>query len=110
MLYLGYYYFTLGVLFEAIENGTHIYFENLEGFIKLHLICIAGSPLSGSISALFWSDETHKFVHTREINDNPAVNFSLLSEFRKLQNIPYNIDFADLAMEHLLDEINGISL
>ena len=101
--------YTLGALFEAIENGTHIYFEKLEGFKKLHLISITGSPLSGSISALFWSDETHKFVHSREINDNPAVNFSLLSEFRKLQNIPYNIDFADMAMEQLLNEIKGIS-
>lgn len=101
--------YTLGALFEAMENGTHICFEKLEGFKKLHLISITGSPLSGSISALFWSDETHKFVHSREINDNPAVNFSLLSEFRKLQNIPYNIDFADIAMEQLLNEINGIS-
>jgi hypothetical protein len=101
--------YTLGALFESIENGTHIYFEKLEGFKKLHLIRITGSPLSGRISALFWSDETHKFVHSREINDNPAVNFSLLSEFRKLQNIPYNIDFADMAMEQLLNEINGIS-
>ena len=101
--------YTLGALFEAIENGTHIYFEKLEGFKKLHLISITGSPLSGRISALFWSDETHKFVHSREINDNPAVNFSLLSEFRKLRNIPYNIDFADIAMELLLNEIKGIS-
>ena len=101
--------YTLGALFEAIENGTHIYLELLEGFKKLHLISITGSPLSGSISALFWSDETHKFLHSREINDNPAVNFSLLSQFRKLQNIPYNIDFADIAMEQLINEINGIS-
>ena len=95
--------------YHLIENGTHIYLELLEGFKKLHLISITGSPLSGSISALFWSDETHKFLHSREINDNPAVNFSLLSQFRKLQNIPYNIDFADIAMEQLLNEINGIS-
>ena len=107
--HIGGYIYTLGALFEAIENGTHIYFEILEGFKKLYLISITGSPLSGSISALFWSDETHKFVHSREINDNPAVNFSLLSQFRKLQNIPYNIDFADIAMEQLINEINGVS-
>ena len=107
--HIGGYIYTLGALFEAIENGTHIYFEILEGFKKLYLISITGSPLSGSISALFWSDETHKFVHSREINDNPAINFSLLSQFRKLQNIPYNIDFADIAMEQLINEINGVS-
>ncbi len=85
MLYLGHYYFTLGVLLEAIENGTHIYFENLEGFKKLHLISIIGSSLNGRNSALFWSNETYKFVHSREINDYPAVNFSLILNFENYE-------------------------
>jgi hypothetical protein len=33
----------------------------------------------------------------------------LLSEFRKISNIPSEVDFADMAMEELLNEINGIS-
>ncbi len=47
-------------------------------------------------------------VHSREINDNPALSLSLLSEFRKISNIPYEVDFADVAMDQLLNEINGI--
>jgi hypothetical protein len=39
--------YTLGALFEAIENGTYVCFKKLEGFKKLHLINITGSPLSG---------------------------------------------------------------
>jgi hypothetical protein len=46
-------------------------------------------------------------VHSREINDNPALSLSLLSEFRKIRNIPYEVDFADVAMEQLLNEIKG---
>ena len=107
-IFIAGFIYTLGALFEAIENGTHVYFEKLEGFKKLHLISITGSPLSGSLSALFWSDATHKFVHSREINDNPSLSLSLLSEFRKIRNIPYEVDFADLAMEQLLNEIKGI--
>ena len=106
--FIGGFIYTLGALFEAIENGMHIYFENLEGFKKLHLISITGSPLRGRLSALFWSDATHKFVHSREINDNTALSLSLLSEFRKIRNIPYEVDFADVAMEQLLNEIKGI--
>jgi len=106
--FIGGFIYTLGALFEAIENGTHIYFGKLEGFKKLHLIRITGSSLSGRLSAFFWSDETHKFVHSREINDNLALSLSLLSEFRKISNIPYEVDFADVAMDQLLNEINGI--
>ena len=80
----------------------------MEGFKKLHLISITGSPLRGRLSALFWSDATHKFVHSREINDYTALSLSLLSEFRKIRNIPYEVDFADVAMEQLLNEIKGI--
>jgi hypothetical protein len=47
-------------------------------------------------------------VHSREINDNPALSLSLLSKFRKIRNIPYEVDFADVAMEQLLNEIKGI--
>jgi hypothetical protein len=47
-------------------------------------------------------------VHSREINDNTSLSLSLLSEFRKISNIPYEVDFADMAMEELLNEINGI--
>jgi hypothetical protein len=65
--FIGGFIYTLGALFEAIENGMHIYFENLEGFKKLHLISITGSTLSGRLGALFWSDATHKFVHLREV-------------------------------------------
>jgi hypothetical protein len=107
--FIGGSIYTLGAVFEAIENRTHVYFEKLEGFKKLHLISITGSPLSGRLSALFWSDETHQFVHSREINDNPALSLSLLSEFRKISNIPYEVDFADVAMEQLLNEIKGTS-
>ena len=71
----------------------------MEGFKKLHLISITGSPLSARLGALFWSDETHQFVHSREINDNPSLSLSLLSEFRKISNIPNEVDFADVAME-----------
>jgi hypothetical protein len=65
-IFIGGSIYTLGALFEAIENGTHIYFEKLEVYKKLHLISITGSPLSGNISAVFWSDPTHKFVHLRK--------------------------------------------
>ena len=106
--YLGHFHYTLGALFESIENGTNIYFENLGGFKKLHLICLSGSPFSGRKSTLFWSDETHKFVHSREININVPVSLSALYEFRKMGDIPYKVDFADRAMEQLLNEINGI--
>jgi len=30
--FIGGSIYTLGALFEAIENGTHIYFGKLEGF------------------------------------------------------------------------------
>jgi len=43
-----------------------------------------------------------------EINDNSALSLTLLSEFRKIGNIPYNIDFTYMAMEQFLNEINGI--
>jgi hypothetical protein len=45
--FIACFIYTLGAIFEAIENGTHFYFEKLEGFKKLHLINITGSPLSG---------------------------------------------------------------
>ena len=48
-------------------------------------------------------------MHLREVNDKPALSLSLLSEFRKISNIPNEVDFADMAMEELLNEINGIS-
>jgi hypothetical protein len=48
-------------------------------------------------------------VHSREINDNPSLSLSLLSEFRKISNIPNEVDFADMVIEELLNEINGIS-
>jgi hypothetical protein len=47
-------------------------------------------------------------VHSREINDNTSLSLSLLSEFRKISNIPYEVDFADVAMDQLLNEMNGI--
>ncbi len=65
-IFIAGFIYTLGALFEAIENRMHVYFEKLEGFKKLHLIRITGSPLSGRLSALFWSDATHKFVHLRK--------------------------------------------
>jgi hypothetical protein len=43
-----------------------------------------------------------------EINDNSVLTLRLLSEFRKIGNIPYYIDFAYMAMEQFLNEINGI--
>jgi len=49
------------------------------------------------------SDATHKFVHSREVNDNPSISLSLLSEFRKVSNIPNEVDFADVAMDQLLN-------
>ena len=106
--YLGHFHYTLGALFESIENGTNVYFENLGGFKKLHLICLSGSPFSGRKSALFWSDETHKFVHSGKTNINVPVSLSALYEFRKMGDIPYKVDFADRATEQLLNEINGI--
>jgi hypothetical protein len=47
-------------------------------------------------------------LHSREINDNTSLSLSLLSKFRKISNIPYEVDFADVAMDQLLNEINGI--
>jgi hypothetical protein len=47
-------------------------------------------------------------VHSGKTNINVPVSLSSLSEFRKMGDIPYKVDFADRATEQLLNEINGI--
>ena len=47
-------------------------------------------------------------MHSGKTNINVPVSLSALYEFRKMGDTPYKVDFADMAMEQLLNEINGI--
>jgi len=105
-MYLGGFYYSLGSLFESIESGKHIYFDEIAGHEKLYLVSMVNSPLSGTIyKALFWSEQEKKMVRLEEKLSGVEIRF--IREFKKMvefSNIP--IDYQSKAIQQLVNEIN----
>ncbi len=108
MLTQGFTY-ALGSLIESIESGNHTRFEELYGHRDLYLLKCAGSELSGSFWAMFWSDYSSKIVEfsSRKGHGLHMSYISLLKDFKsKVTGMEIRIDFQDEAMEQLIKEVS----
>ena len=106
--YLGGFYYTLGALFEAMEEkAPGVYFEEFAGYRDLYLVCLSGSPLSGIHYSLFWSDEQQQFIRIDSSQSRLPGGF--LAAFRafKAEVGQSSMGFTcqDEAFEQLLGEL-----
>jgi hypothetical protein len=106
--YIGGFTYTLGALFESMNSGNHIYFDEISGHKKLYLINISGSPLSGSYYARFWSDHDYKFITSDKLSMGGSLSpfYKTLDKFKDMvHGFSLSIDFQDIAILQLIEEI-----
>jgi hypothetical protein len=97
--YIGGFSYSLGELFESMENGGHYFLDEFHGYKALFLISVSGSPLSGSHSSIFWSDHSKEFVRftpSQSLRDGFMAAFTAMKKIRNREEEEYLISAIDL--------------
>jgi hypothetical protein len=107
-LFMGGFRYSLGALFEAIEEkAPGVYFEDFAGHKELYLVALWGSPLNGLRNFIFWSDEQQQFPKINPFGqDLPEGFLKTYLAFRKAidQRSP-QLSYSREALAHLLGEL-----
>lgn len=105
--YMGGFNYSLGALFEAMEQKTSgVYFEELGEHRDLYLVSLSGSPLSGVCSYLFWSEEQGFLSLTSSDCRLPGGFLAGIRAFKAVvaqANVGFT--YQDEALEQLLMEL-----
>jgi hypothetical protein len=104
---MGGFNYSLGALFEAMEQKTSgVYFEELGEHRDLYLVSLSGSPLSGVCSYLFWSEEQGFLSLTSSDCRLPGGFLAGIRAFKAVvaqANVGFT--YQDEALEQLLMEL-----
>jgi len=105
--YMGGFYYSLGALFDAIEQKTPgVYFEELAGHRELYLVSLSGSPLSGIHRSTFWSEEQGFLTLSSTDCRLPGGFLPTLRAFKAVvAQSTIEFTYQDDAMEQLLGEL-----
>jgi hypothetical protein len=104
---MGGFYYSLGALFDAIEQKTPgVYFEELAGHRELYLVSLSGSPLSGIHRSTFWSEEQGFLTLSSTDCRLPGGFLPTLRAFKAVvAQSTIEFTYQDDAMEQLLGEL-----
>lgn len=112
-MYLGGITYSLGSLFESFENDNQFVFEEPCRYKKMHLVRVAGSPLSGRFQILYWADEEKRIVSARPGDDCclPMHIMNIISMFKEMVSPPEIIlGYPGKAIDQLIAEIKEIGI
>jgi len=106
--YMGGFYYSLGALFEAMEQKTSgVYFEELAGHRDLYLVSTSGSPLSGIHRSTFWSEEQGFLSLNSSDCRLPGGFLPTLRAFKAVvEQGGVDFTYQDEAFEQLLGELS----
>lgn len=106
--YIGGFHYSLGALFEAFEEKVPgVYYERFAEHSSLYLVCLSGSPLSGSHNSLFWSDEHQKFPQICSYGRNlPGGFYGAYCKFKDaVKHEAPRLSYPGEVLAQLLDEL-----